>query len=404
MNDASGRQSAAQPAAPRIRSIDIVRGAVMVLMAIDHVRVYSGLPAGGATAGIFFTRWVTHFCAPAFVFLAGTSAFLYRRRHNDVSRFLLTRGAWLIILELTVIRLFWTFNFDFRNYALAGVIWVLGWSMIALAGLSKLPTSAVAIFGAIVVAGHNLLDGWMRGAYDALAADPLAWLWKLLYVGFSAGPIVPWGEGSELHVLYSFVPWVGVMALGFAFGAILTMDPARRDRLCLQVGLAATAAFIVLRAANLYGDPRSFAMLKGGDHPLPALFAFLNTTKYPASLQFLLMTLGPTIALLPLLERARGAAANAIAVFGKVPFFFYLLHIPLIHLLAIAVSKIRLGEVSDWLFANHPMGAPPPPDGYIWSLPLLYVVWAIAVALLYVACRWFAGVKADRSATWLRYL
>jgi uncharacterized membrane protein len=404
MNDASGRPAAAGVAVPRIHSIDIVRGAVMVLMAIDHVRVYSGLPAGGATAGIFFTRWVTHFCAPAFVFLAGTSAFLYRQRHTDVSRFLLTRGAWLIFLELTAIRIFWTFNFDFGSYALAGVIWVLGWSMIALAGLAKLPLAVTATFGAIVVAGHNLLDGWMRGAYDALASDPLAWLWKLLYVGFSAGPIAPRGEGSEFWVLYSFVPWVGVMALGFAFGAILTMDPARRDRLCLQIGLAATAAFMILRFFDLYGDPRTFAMLKSGDHPLPALFAFLNTTKYPASLQFLLMTLGPTIALMPLFEKARGAVAQAMGLFGKVPFFFYLLHIPLIHLLAIAVSKIRLGEVSAWLFANHPMGAPPPPDGYTWSLPLLYAVWAVTLVMLWPACRWFAQVKAGRPGALLRYL
>ena len=396
--------SESRAATARVRSMDVARGLVMVLMAIDHVRVFSGLPAGGPTAGIFFTRWVTHFCAPAFVFLAGTSAFLYGRKHAGVSRFLLTRGLWLIFLELTFLRFAWTFNFDWKGSGLFGVIWMLGLCMVALALLVKLPLAVTATFGAILVFGHNLLDGWMQGVGEKLASEPLAWLCKIAYVGFNAGPIALFGEGSEWWVLFSFVPWVGVMALGYAFGKILTTESAERDRRCLQIGLAATAAFLALRFFNLYGDPRSFAMLSSGEHPLPALFAFLNTTKYPASLQFLLMTLGPTIALLPLFERAKGAAGEAVALFGRVPFFFYLLHIPLIHLLAIAVSKLRLGELSAWLFANHPMGAGPPPEGYTWSLPLLYGVWAIAVALLYVACRWFAGVKANRPAAWLRYL
>src|SRR3989454_627245 len=231
--------------AGRVASIDIIRGAVMVLMAIDHVRVYSGLPAGGPTAGIFFTRWVTHFVAPAFIFLAGTSAFFYGRKHADLSRFLFIRGVWLVLLELTVLRVAWTFNFDFANYMLAGVIWVIGWCMILMAGLVRLRPRTVGSLGA-------------------------------------------------------------------------------------------AALFLVLRVINAYGDPQPWS----ATGRLPALLSFLNASKYPASLDFLLMTLGPTIALIPLLDRVQGRVAQWLTVFGRVPFFYYLLHIPLIHALALIVSQI----------------------------------------------------------------
>lgn len=395
------------PVATRLASIDIIRGAVMVLMAIDHVRVFSGLPAGGPTAGIFFTRWVTHFCAPAFLFFAGTSAFFYGRRHGDLSRFLLTRGAWLVLLELTVIRVAWTFNVDFAHYLMAGVIWAIGWCMILLAVLVRLPVPAIGAVGLAIVAGHNLLDPLLPRLIPTMGAGIGAALWKILYVGFFAGPIMLRPEGPGLIVLYSIVPWIGVMAAGYAFGTILTAEPGRRRRLCLTIGLAATGLFVVLRGFNLYGDPVPWTALAhpAGDRPpMPALLAFLNTNKYPASLDFLLMTLGPTIALIPLLEGARGALARWLTVFGRVPFFFYVLHIPLIHALALVVSKLRLGAVSPWLFTNHPMGNPPPPEGYTWSLPLLYGVWLVAVVLLYAMCRWFSSLKAQREEWWLRYL
>jgi len=368
------------PAKPtsRIAPIDLLRGAVMILMAIDHVRVYSGLPAGGPTAGIFFTRWVTHFCAPAFLFLAGTSAYFYGRKHAGLSRFLLTRGAWLVFLELTFFRFAWTFNFDFAHYEMAGVIWVIGWCMILLAGLVKLPLTAVGTIGVVIIAGHNLMDSFLGELIQSLGDNSLSGLWKILYVGFFAGPIQFGADGPNLIVLYSIIPWIGVMAAGYAFGKVLTLEPAQRNRICLGVGIGATVLFLVLRGFNLYGDPRPWSTVAqpDGPPPMPALLALLNTTKYPASLNFLLMTLGPTIALIPLLEGARGALARWITVFGRVPFFYYMLHIPLIHALALVVSKIRMGEVSLWLFANHPMGNPPAPDGYIWSLSLLYLVWA----------------------------
>ena len=399
-----GRPTAARVAsATRIASVDVIRGAVMVLMAIDHVRVYAGVPAGGPDPAVFFTRWITHFCAPAFIFLAGTSAFLYARsagpveagpHRPDVRRFLLTRGVWLILLEMTVLRVAWTFNLDFARYNMAGVIWVIGWSMILLALLVRLPLALVGTFGVLVIAGHNLLD-FVDGLVPALGGSSLSGLWKILYLGFFDGPIAVGGDGPTLWILYSIVPWIGVMAAGYAFGAVLTLDAARRSRWCLTIGLGSIALFLVLRGLNLYGDPQPWS---------GSLLSFLNTNKYPASLAFLLMTLGPTIALMPAVEGARGALARWLTVFGRVPFFFYVVHIPLIHALAIVVSLARTGAVDPWLFADHPMAPPPPPAGYLWSLPLLYGVWAIAIVLLYFTSTWFADLKARRTDWWLRYL
>jgi uncharacterized membrane protein len=391
----------------RIASIDLIRGAVMILMAIDHVRVYSGIPPGGPTPGVFFTRWITHFCAPAFIFLAGTSIFFYGRKHTDVSRYLLIRGALLILLELTFLRVAWTFNFDFRHYELAGVIWVIGYCMILMAGLVKLPPAVVGAIGLVIIAAHNLMDSHMGKLLDGLDENHLSGLWKIFYVGFFAGPVQFGPNGPTLVVLYSIIPWIGVMAVGYAFGKILILEPSRRTRLCLAIGLSAIALFLVLRGFNLYGDPRHWhaaAQGHNGSPPMPSWLAFLNTTKYPASLCFLLMTLGPVIALIPLLDGLHGAIARRIVIFGRVPFFYYMLHIHLIHVLALVVSKIRLGFVSPWLFTNHPMGNPEPPEGYVWSLPLLYLVWGITIVLLYFACQWFAELKATRNYWWLKYL
>jgi len=374
----------------RVASIDLIRGAVMILMAIDHVRVYSGLPAGGPTAGIFFTRWVTHFVAPAFIFLAGTSAYFYGRKHTDLSRFLLVRGIWLVLLELTVLRVAWTFNFDFANYLLAGVIWVIGWCMIIMAAMVHARARTVGIIGVAIIVLHNAVMA------PLMRALPLGESWKVLYIGFFNGPL----NGTPLIVLYSIIPWIGVMAAGYWFGTVLSLEPARRNRICVRLGLGATALFLLLRGFNIYGDPRPWSATP----PMPALLSFLNTTKYPASLLFLLMTLGPTIALIPLLDRARGRVAQWITTFGRVPFFYYVLHIPLIHALALVVSAIRLGAVSPWLFTNHPMANPPAPEGYPWSLGLLYLVWAIAIVLLYFPSRWYAELKARRSDWWLKYL
>jgi uncharacterized membrane protein len=389
------RGHAAKPG--RVWSIDVIRGVVMVLMAVDHVRVYSGLPAGGPSPGIFFTRWITHFCAPVFVFLAGTSAFLHGQTFGDTSktaRYLVIRGLVLIALELTVLRVAWTFNVRYSEYVLAGVIWMIGWCMVLLAALIRLPLRAIAAFGLIVISAHNLIDFIPPTTVQPWRA---AWLWQFVYFG---GFFKTDDGGSVVAVLYSIVPWIGVMAAGYAFGGILIRERAERHRLCLIMGTLTIAVFVVLRGIDLYGDPRPWHTIQGGQ-TMPALLRFLNTTKYPASLLFLAMTLGPAIALIPLADRARGAIGNMLAVFGRVPMFYYLLHIPVIHAAALVVSLIREGSINGWLFANHPMMPPPPPAGYTWTLPLLYAVFLIVVGLLYVPCRWYASAKNKSQSRWL---
>jgi len=416
---ASGSMTNVAPGLARVAAIDVVRGAVMVLMAIDHVRVYSGLPAGGPTAGIFLTRWITHFVAPAFIFLAGASAFLHGRKLPNtgaLARFLLTRGLWLVLLELTLLRVAWTFNFDFGHYLLAGVIWVIGWCMVLLAGLIFLPRWALTAFGLVLVMGHNVLDAFSQSLFPLVEKSSWGWLLQVLYFG---GPIQLGEHGPTLFVLYSIVPWIGVMALGYAFGRVVLMDASPRRRVCVALGTAAVALFLLLRGFNLYGDPRPWSSPKppatqaqqsgsaagqaspAASNPAPrrpqapAWISFLNTTKYPASLFFLLMTLGPTLLVFPFLGNT-GRVLGVLTTFGRVPFFYYVLHIPLIHLAAIVVSLLRSGSVSPWLFLNHPVMIPPAPEGYVWSLSLLYLVWAVVVVALYFPCRWFAGLKQRR--------
>ena len=381
----------AAPSRARIASLDIVRGAVMVLMALDHVRVYAGVPAGGPTPGVFFTRWVTHFCAPAFVFLAGTAAYLYGQRvasRTQLAKFLLVRGLWLVLLELTLLRFGWTFNFDYAQFTFAGVIWVIGWSMVLLAGLAFLPAAVVGALGVAIILGHNAFGPLLAGG------ESPSWLVRLLYAG---GSFQLGRDGWNVVVLYVLIPWIGVMAAGYGFGAVMQMEPRIRRRVCFSLGATAVALFVLLRATGFYGDPQPWAP----DHPA---LAFLNTAKYPASLLFLLMTLGPVFIALPLLENARGRLARWLAVFGKVPFFYYVLHIPLIHVVAVLISLVRSPESTGWLVANHPMLPPEVPAGYMWSLPLLHLVTLIIVVALYVPCRWYAKKKAESRSRWVSFL
>jgi uncharacterized membrane protein len=381
----------------RIASIDFVRGVVMVLMAIDHVRVYSGLPAGGPTPGIFFTRWITHFVAPGFIFLAGTAAYLHGRKLGNraaLSKFLFARGAWLVLLELTVIRIGWTFNFDFANYLLAGVIWVIGCSMMLMAAAVHLPTIAVGTIGVAMIALHNVTDFFQGPLGQAFGDSGPNWFLKFLYFG---GAVQLGGSGPPLLILYVLVPWLGVMMAGYAFGRMMELPPERRRTISLRLGLALTLLFIILRALDIYGDPRSWT-------ENPSFFSFLGTTKYPASFLFLLMTLGPMFILLAFAETWKGKLVEATTTFGRVPMFYYLLHIPVIHLAACIVSVIREGRVNAWLFGNHPLAPPPVPDGYVWSLGLLYLVFAVCVIALYFPCRWYARVRATRKSRWLSYL
>ncbi len=396
----------AAPGSHRVASLDVLRGVVMLLMALDHVRVYSGVPAGGPTWGVFLTRWVTHFCAPVFVFLAGTAAYLHGRRLADraaLARYLVSRGLLLVLLELTLVRLTWTFNAEVGQL-LAGVIWVIGWCLALLALAVRLPQAAIGAIGVAIVVGHNAVDRWLPALGPAAYASRWSGLWQVLYLG---GPIELAKDGPQLFVLYSIVPWIGVMLAGYAFGSVIELDPARRRRICLRLGGAMIGAFLVLRGLDAYGDPRPWrvgpaaAASRAGapaKQPPPAALRFLGTTKYPASLLFLLMTLGPAVAAIPLLEKASAsnAAARQLAVVGRVPLFYYVLHIPLIHAAACLVSLVRSGHVDPWLFANHPAMSPPSPDGYRWSLGLLYGVTFVVIALLIPLCRWRAGAAEER--------
>ncbi len=364
----------------------------MLLMAIDHVRVYSGIPASSPDPGVFFTRWITHFCAPAFCFFAGTSAFFYGKKLADppaLARFLLTRGLLLVLLELTVIRFAWTFNFHYREFTLAGVIWMLGWCMVLLAGLSRfLPAKAIGAIGLAIIFFQQIFR-FPPHLLSPHLQTSVGWIWEFVYPGGLE-------NRSGISVLYVLVPWIGVMAAGYGFGPIWTREPAQRRRLCLIIGVSAAVIFLLFGCLGLFLNP---APAKA---PLPALFRLLNQQKYPASQLYLLMTLGPIIALLPLAERARGWFAATLSTVGRVPMFYYLLHIPLIHLAALFVMLLRDGQIhSDW-YATAPFTFLPPE--HRWGLPLLYLVWAMVVAILYFPCRWFAALKARRRDPWLRYI
>ena len=368
----------------RLDSLDLWRGVVMVLMAIDHVRVYSGVPAGGPTAGIFFTRWITHFCAPGFVFLAGTAAFLHARKVGPaaLSRYLLTRGLLLVVLEVTLIRLAWTFSAASLNAPLAGVIWMLGWCMVLMAGLVRLPLPASAAIGAVAVFAQDIV-GPLAGRLPLVGS--------FLYAG---GEVQLGSSGPTFTILYTIIPWTGVMALGYAFASVLVRPEAERRRACLRYGMIATAAFVIVAGA--------LALTSSGGDGSPVWMRMLNQRKYPASQLYLLMTLGPPLALLPLAERARGRLAGMVTTFGRVPMFYYLLHIPLIHALSLLVWRMRDGETHAAWFASAPYVSVAPDQQ--WSLALLYLVFAIAVVALYFPCRWFAAVKRQSSGGILRYL
>jgi uncharacterized membrane protein len=385
----------AKPApAGRTIAIDVLRGAVMVLMVLDHARdFFFGLrvrPTDLAvtTVTLFITRWLTHFCAPVFVFLAGTAAQRYGARHGPerATRFLLGRGLLLIVLELTVIRLCWIPDLGY-HFTLIQVIWVLGWSMLALAGLSRLPHRVVLVVGAIIVGGHNLFDGVSAASFGALAP-----LWKILH----QPGMLQLAPGHAVFVSYPLMPWVGLMALGFVFGSLFDRPLEQRRRIMLQLGLGAVAAFIVLRATGIYGDPRPWSHQSRG--PVFTFLSFINCEKYPPSLSFLLMTLGPALCALAALdgrEPARGM--RVLAVFGRVPLLFYVAHLALLRYASAPLALSRFGP-----------GALAPPPGHAGSpeLPLwtAYAAWAAALLLLYPLCRWFAALKQRRPDSWLRFV
>jgi uncharacterized membrane protein len=394
---------AVAPPSQRIPSIDLLRGIVMVLMALDHTRdffssaFFNPLDLARTTPAFFFTRWITHFCAPIFVLLAGAGAYLYGARGHsnlEIARFLFIRGLLLIVFEFTLVHFGWFFNFDY-HYLLAQVIWVIGWSMVILAVLIALrvPVWALTLMGVILMVGHNLLDS--IGAHQF---GSLQWLWVILH---QPGTI-EFGQGRQIFVLYSLVPWVGVMAVGYGLGPILLKSPDEWRKWLLGLGLGLTLAFIILRWGNVYGDPQRW--IPYPDTMLQFL-SFINTTKYPPSLLFLLMTLGPALITLSLLDRVHASdpLAHIFSTFGRVPLFYYVLHLSLIHAIAVVMSYIRYGE-APWLFGTDWMfrGGLPPDYGY--ELGIVYLVWIAVVIILYPICYWFARYKERGRAAWLSYL
>jgi uncharacterized membrane protein len=407
-----------KPARQRIDSIDLLRGIVMVIMMLDHTRdfVHADFLRGlqpenlaTTTSLVFFTRWITHYCAPIFVFLAGTGAYLQLARgksKSSLSKFLITRGLWLIVLEVTLVRFGVFFNADYRFLGFLQVIWVIGISMIILAALIHLPLKVIGAFGVGMILLHNLLDRFrVEGWNGPDTPIPSVWakLWILLHQPFSGFPVLP-VLSPVVFVVYNIIPWVGVMAAGYAFGSIYMKDAALRRRWLLAMGGAATALFLVLRAINIYGDPARWSSQK---NVLFTILSFLNTTKYPPSLLFLLMTLGPAMLALALFESEKnilGPLRKPLVIFGRVPLFFYLLQWYTAHLLAIALGWLAGQPVAFQWESPVDKFSHPPPSGIGFPLWIVYLCWIVGVLLLYPLCKWFAGVKARRRDWWLSYL
>jgi uncharacterized membrane protein len=415
----------------RLDSIDLLRGVIMVVMALDHVRDYlhhDSLVAGGPDpvnmdqtySALFLTRWVTHFCAPTFVFLAGTGAFLYGARGRSsasLAWFLLSRGLWLIVIDMTLSRLGWAFYLwplaktaeGVTIWPLGGgIVFVIGAAMVLLSGLVFLPTSAVATFGVAVIAYHNMLDGKVAVDFNE---PPWGGLWCILHEphGPFGGAIAP---GVMFNTGYGLLPCLGIMAAGYSFGALYQLEPGVRRKQILGLGLMLIALFVVLRYSNYYGDPKAPDPSTPGPGPWSmrdpwyfTIFSFLNCQKYPASLLYTLMTLGPSITFLALFEWVKGPVARFFVVFGRVPLFFYLLHIPLIHGIGVGIDYLRYGwsplaNDGCWSVANNKET----PLDYGVSLPVAYLIWVGVVLLLYPLCWWFARIKERSRSPWLSYL
>ncbi|MEO1240351.1 MAG: heparan-alpha-glucosaminide N-acetyltransferase domain-containing protein [Pseudomonadota bacterium] len=392
----------------RIQSVDFLRGLVIVIMALDHVRDYvtnvrfDPLDLEQGDPALFLTRWITHFCAPVFVFLAGTSAGFQAqagKQGKDLSMFLLTRGVWLIFLELTVVKMGWMFNLQlFIGYHFLQVIWVIGVSMIALAALVWLPLRAIAAIGVVIIVGHHLLapidtavmSGLATGGPFPTATSFSDALWLFLHMQ-GAIPIGP----TFAFIAYPAVPWIGVMALGYVFADIYKQEDKHRRSLMMKFGLGLTALFFVLRTINIYGDPSQWAVQ---DSIVKTMLSFLNTTKYPPSLLFLLMTLGPALVVLALSERWRGKAFDVFVTFGRVPLFFYVIHIYAAHAAAVLLAVLQGNGASSamtfFVFfpAGHGVG--------LWGV---YAIWITIVVALYFPSCWFAGVKKRSNSWWMSY-
>jgi uncharacterized membrane protein len=377
----------------------------MILMALDHVRDFISSAAMSfsptdltrTTTSLFLTRWITHFCAPVFAFTAGIGSFLWLRRDRttgQLSRFLLTRGLWLMLLELTALRWILFLQTGINNQLIIlSVIWMLGLAMVVLAAVVHLPARWLAALSIAVIAGHNLFDSVQPSRFGRAA-----WVWDILHQ-----QAVFRFHGANFLVAYPLVPWIAVMAAGYCFGPVLRWEPARRQRFLVRLGIALSIAFVVIRALNRYGEPVPWAAQHSA---LFTVLSFLNCTKYPPSLDFLLMTLGPALVAMAWLERVRFSDANPLIVFGRVPLFYFVVHLAVIHVLAILVGFFRYGWHGFLLLPAPSMGGPAQafPADYGISLLAVYGMWIAVVVMLYPVCRWYAQLKQRRHDWWLSYL
>lgn len=396
-------QSTATLTPKRITSIDLLRGIVMIIMALDHVRDYfhagaflfDPLDLEKTNTALFFTRWITHFCAPVFMFLAGTSAFLVgqKKSKKELSFFLLKRGIWLLLLELTLINFGWNFDITFTNIYFI-VIWALGLSMILLAGLIHLPVKLILLIAGLLVAGHNLLDN-----IHVTGNNLQAFGWALLH----DQNFFSW-QGKNFLVGYPILPWIGVMALGYCFGTFYTSvySSERRKKILLLIGGSAVLLFILLRFINLYGDPFPWSRQSSAFY---SFLSFIKVQKYPPSLLYILVTLGPAILFLAFAEKINNTASKAISVYGRVPMFYYVLHIFLIHLLAMASAGLFTDYGWGVWILKQPLWFAEGLKGYGFSLGVVYLVWLVIVIGLYPLCKKYDRYKAaHKEKWWLSYL
>jgi uncharacterized membrane protein len=389
----------------RLTSIDILRGLVVVIMALDHVRDQFHLgssqdPMNDPSIGVavFATRWVTHFCAPVFVCLAGVSAGLMTGRRDPASlgAFLLRRGLWILAVEWFVIATALTFapfglpETGGRVLVVLQTLWAIGGSMVVLSAAQFLGRPACLALGVAIVVGHNLLDPVWPMVMNPFEQGPPFWVALHTQLSFVVGPYF-------VLVAYPLLPWVGVMLLGFGASAVFQLEPAVRTRRLTLAGLAAIAAFLVMRASHGYGDPNPWMVQAAGT--LSTILDFMNVSKYPPSLLFVLATLGPATVFCAYADRLPPAVGNVLVTYGRAPFAFYVAHFYVIHVLSVGLGVLQGFQASQMLTIMLFF-----PKGYGVSLPIVYVIWIAVVVSLYPLCRWVSDVKARRMDWWLSYL
>lgn len=387
----------------RIESIDLLRGIVMIIMALDHTRdffhqeAFTGDPLNltSTTPFLYFTRWITHLCAPTFVFLSGVSAWLQhgRKTTKELSGFLITRGLWLILLEITVITFGITADIHFGFFVLQ-TIWSIGISMMILGLVIWLPFKVILSIGLLIVLGHNSLD-----FAEAERQGNVSLFWNFLHLP----TVVPLGGGHFLGIFYPFLPWAGLMMLGYCFGKIFTtIHPPRRNKIVLWTGVGLLIFFIAVRAMNIYGDPSSWSQQKNN---LFTFLSFMNVTKYPPSLLFLAVTIGVALLFMALLKNTSGRISKIISVYGRVPFFYYILHFYLLHIITIILYLQRGHSIAEGVkgVPGLPFKFAVPGEGY--SLGIVYIVWIAVVIALYPLCKWYDRYKTThKEKWWLSYL